>query len=266
MQTLRALDGPTRVLVTAVLAVLTAGFVVSELYVADTLRRAGGGLGLRAVTLTYHGDPTSSVLEHKATGSMRRYFSAFEDAQQLTDDERADLERVVAWAKAGAPEAEYWDLAARRKAPGPILTIFTRRGCLECHSPLATVVGNKRDSPLDTYADARRQAQPERGMETRRLLLLSHVHLLGLGVVFLLTGAAAVATSCAPRVRASAAVVGPLGALLTIGGWWLTRAYGLLGAPLVLLGALLMALGFCASLTLALVEMWVNMKRTNRGH
>jgi len=253
---LRRLDLAGRLLVTAALVLLTAGFAVSEALIAAFLRTSGGGLGPSAITVVFHGDPTASVLKSKSLGSMRRYFSALEDPEQLTAEEERDLARVVAWAEAGAPEADYWDPLAHRTRPGEVLTIFTRRGCLVCHSPLATVVGNKKDSPLDSYPDVRRLAAPDRGMDPRRLLMLTHVHLLGIGLVFVLTGVLVVSTSLSLRTRAGVALAGPLGLLLSVGGWWATKAGGGAFSALALSGGLLMSAAFAISAVLVMVETW----------
>jgi hypothetical protein len=250
------LDLAGRLLVTAALVLLTAGFAVSEALIVAFLRASGGGLGPSAITAAFHGDPTASVLKSKSLGSMRRYFSALENPEQLTAEEEHDLERVVAWAEAGAPEDDYWDPLARRARPGEILTIFTRRGCLVCHSPLATLVGNKKDSPLDSYPDARRLAAPDRGMDPRRLLMLTHVHLLGIGLVFVVTGALMVSTSFSLRTRAVLALAGPLGLLSSVGGWWATKAGGSGLSWLVLTGGVLMSAAFAASVLAIVVETW----------
>jgi hypothetical protein len=258
---LHRLDLPARLLVTSALSVLTAGFVVSELFVAQTLRTTGGGLGLRAIGTTFHGDRTTTRLKKMALGSMKRYFSSFEDARRLEPEEQADLDRLLAWSDAGAPESDYWDSSERRRKPGPILRLLQRHGCLDCHSATATTIGNKKDSPLDSYAEVRRFTEPDHGMDQRRLLMLSHVHLLGMGFLFLLLGAAVAASGWPARARAALIVSGPLAVLLTVGGWWLVKAEGPLYAPVVLIGGTLMTLTFGAAVTAVLVDLWSQRSR-----
>jgi hypothetical protein len=255
---LRRLDSPERLLATSILLVLAAGFVVSEVYVALTLSASGIDIvGFRAIVATYHGDRSTTRLKKKALGSMQRYFSAFEDPRRLAPDEQADLDRIVSWSDAGAAEAEYWNPIARRSSPGPILSVLRRRGCLDCHSPTATTIGHKRDSPLDTYAAIRRFTQPDQGMDPARLLLISHVHLLGMGMLFLLSGAAVVATRWPPRLRAALAVSGPLSVLATTGGFWAVKYGGPPFALLVLIGGVGMAFAFLGSVLAALLDLWL---------
>jgi hypothetical protein len=252
------LDAPAKWLSTSLVAVLGAGFLVSELYIVTTIAPADGrpGVSLDDVTFTYHGDRTMSVLKAKAQGTMKRYFSAAEDPRRLTPEEQADLERLAAWSETGAPEVDFWDPAARRKKPGPILLLLERHSCLDCHSPLSTTIGNKKDSPLTTYADVARYAQPGTGMATRRLLALSHIHLLGIGLIFLLTGAAVSRTRFSQRLRAGLVVAGPASVLMSIGGWWAVKYGGALFSPLVVLGGLAMLVAFACSATAVLVDLW----------
>ena len=249
MGSLSALDLPRKLLLTSLLAVLSAGFVVSDIYVLHTLTAAGGaaGLSLDSITNTFHGDRTTTPLKRKALGAMKRYFSAFEDATRLTAAEEADLARVVAWSDAGAPEAEY---------AGAVRPVLQRHGCLDCHAAGATTIGNKKDSPLDTYPALARFTRPDEGIPFGRLLLLSHIHLFGMCFIFLLTGAAVAATRFSSAARAALMAAGPAAVLLTVGGWWLVKYGGGEWSVLVAAAGVVMAVAFAASVLAALYDLW----------
>ncbi|MGD0092987.1 MAG: hypothetical protein ABSE73_23995 [Planctomycetota bacterium] len=266
---LHALDLPRKLLLTAVLAVLAAGFAAGEGCVFHQLalplspspprEGVGGGGGkpssiLDAITFTFHGNRARTRLKEKALGSMRRFFSAFEDATVLSAEEQADLDRVLAWNDAGAPEGEFLRAEQGRT---PIFVILERRGCLSCHASGAAAIGNKKDSPLTTYAGVARFTSPDQGLDAARLLLLTHVHLLGLAVIFLITGAAVGATLWPVWLRGTLMAAGPLGVLATVGGWWAVRYGGAPWAPLVFLGGILMVAGFGLSVLAALYDLWL---------
>lgn len=253
---LHALDLTRKLLLTSVLAVLAAGFVAGEACVFHRTGGAGGkpGLSLDGITFTFHGNRGATRLKEEILGPMKRYFSAFEDATSLSAEEQADLERVLAWNDADAPEMEFLRC---EQGKTPIYAIFERRGCLSCHASGATTIGNKKDSPLTTYAGIARFTRPDCGMEPDRLLVLSHVHLLGAALIFLFTGAALAATLWPVPVRCALAVGGPLSALIATLAWWAVKYGGAAWAPLVLVGGALMTLCFALSIVGVLYDLWL---------
>ena len=108
MPTLSSLSLPWKLLITLFLIVLSSGFVVSELYLMHTTEMADGkpGMSLDDITFTFYGDKTRTRLKSQALGPMKKYFSSEEEPEKLTADEQADMQKLIAWNDAGAPEAE----------------------------------------------------------------------------------------------------------------------------------------------------------------
>ncbi|MCU0241236.1 MAG: hypothetical protein MUF51_02295 [Vicinamibacteria bacterium] len=256
--TLTTLDLAIKLLLSTVLTSLMAGFIVSEAYVARTLHLEDGqpGLSLADIIYKFHGDRTMSPLKRQSLGSMKRYFSASEDPRRLADEEQADLDTLVAWSERGAPERDYWDPELKRKKPGAIYRILERHACLDCHAPTSTTIGNKKESPLNTFAAIRRFTAPDQGMDVGRLLLLSHIHLPAITLLFLFTGLLCAHSRRSQRTRSALAMSGPLAVIITITGFWVTKLWGPAGAWIVLSGGVAMPLIFALSTILILVDLW----------
>jgi mono/diheme cytochrome c family protein len=262
MTPLPSLELPWKLLITLFLIVLSSGFVVSELYLMHTTEMADGkpGMSLEDITLTFHGDPKATRLKHMVLGPMKKYFSD-DESTTLKAAEQADLDAVVAWSDNKAPEIQYWDPVEKDKKPAAIFNIFNDHNCFNCHAPDATMKGNKKDSPLDTYAGVSKFTKPNTGMDTGRLLMLSHVHLLGMGMMFLLAGAA-VALTVWPKWIRCALIVGGLSSILfDIFGWWGVKYGGGAWSPVVMVGGILMAASFGGSVFVAMYDMWMRKRQ-----
>ena len=254
MPTLPGLSLPWKLLISMFLIVLSSGFVVSELYLMHTTEMADGkeGMSLDDITLTFHGGQGKTRLKTQALGAMKKYFSAEEEPTKLTADEKADLDKVVEWNDKGAPENEYWDLTEKEKKPGPIFSIMEKH-CFDCHSP----EGKKKDIPFNTFSGVKKFTKPDTGMDTGRLLMLSHVHLLGMGMMFLLAGAF-VAASVWPAWIRAVVIVGGLGSvLIDIFGWWGVKLGGASYSPVVMFGGVLMGGCFAAAVFIAFFDLWI---------
>ena len=257
---LNTLQLPWKLLITCFLIVLSSGFMVSELYlVATTVTDRTKGISMSDITLSFHGDETKTKLKAQVLGPMKQYFSETQDVAALTPDDLKDIERVVAWNDSGALEPVYWDpkLKDKDKNPNSISRVLSNHGCFDCHSADATMKGNKKDSPLDTFAGISKFTKPDTGMSVNRLLMLSHVHLLGMGMMFLLSGAAVAATLWPTWVRCTLIVGGLSSVLIDIFGWWGVKWFGAPLAPVVMAGGMLMAACFGGSVLAAMYDLWI---------
>ena len=265
MQHLDEFDLPRKLLVTLFLAVLSCGFGVAHLYLQFTMARASGEErwlpSLRDITLYFHGERSRTRLKHMVTGPMKEYFSADNTPERLSPEEQADLDAVLAWNDRGAPEAEYWN-PQKHDEHRQISEILFRRGCLDCHVREAAAAEAKPDSPLDTYPGISRFVRPDTGMDPGRLLMLSHVHLLGMALMFLGVGAALSATRWAAWLRASLICGCFASILLDIGGWWAVKYGGAGYAWTVLAGGLLMGVLFGWSVLATGWDMWRKKSRS----
>jgi hypothetical protein len=261
MPHLHSLDTPWKLLVTFFLIVLTCGFVVSELYVMHTTEPMDGkeGMSLDDITYMFHGDKKKTTLRKQVLGGMKKYFAEGGELKNLTQEDQADIDAVIAWNDAGATEAGYWDPEKKQddKNPRAIINILYNNSCLDCHAPDATMKGNKRNSPLDTFEGISKFTKPDPGMDEGRLLMLSHVHLLGMGMMFLLAGAAVASTLWPAKLRSALIVGGMLSILVDIFGWWGVKYGGAAWSPVVMAGGMLMAVCFGASVFAAMYDLWL---------
>jgi hypothetical protein len=269
MKKLSQLELPFKLLVTMFLIVLSCGFAVAHLYLQFTTEMADGkpGLGLDDITYTYHGNPTATTFKHFATGPMKKYFSEVEDDTKLNAEEIADFEQVIKWNDEGAKEAGYWDpeLKGADKNPKSVYRILLNRGCLDCHAADATMKGNKKDSPLDSFANISKFTKPDTGMPVGRLLALMHIHLLGMGMMVTLVGTAVAFTSWPTKVRCALIVGGLSSVLFDVLGWSAVKFGGGTFSPLVMLGGGLMAAYFAISVPASLYDIWLRKTKPEDG-
>lgn len=255
---LAQLDFPWKLLISMFLIVLTSGFIVSELYLKHTTELADGkeGLSLDDITIQFYGSEVPK-LKMQVNGPMKKYFSSAEDANKLKPEEQADIEKIVAWIDRGAPESEYEVKDDKEKNRGTISYILNMRGCLDCHAPDSTMKGNKHDSPLDTFEHVSKFTKRDMGIDKGRLLSLSHIHLLGMGMMFLLAGAAVAMTQFPAKLRALIIFGGQLSILLDIFGWWGVKWYGAPVSPVVMASGILMVVSFVLSVLAAFWDLWI---------
>jgi hypothetical protein len=91
--------------------------------------------------------------------------------------------------------------------------------------------------------------------------MLSHVHLLGMGMMFLLAGAA-VALTVWPKWIRCALIVGGLSSILfDIFGWWGVKYGGSAWSPVVMVSGILMAASFGGSVFVAMYDMWMRKRQ-----
>jgi hypothetical protein len=120
----------------------------------------------------------------------------------------SEVNAIRTWALAGAPR-EGW------KAVRPI---FASR-CVVCHGP----EGEKEDVPLVEYGDVTSHNRPEPLVTKKRLVALTHIHVLAMGAMFGLLGGVFSLTSFPSRLKTAAVVLPFAGMTLDFSGWWLAR-------------------------------------------
>ena len=253
------LEMPWKILASGFLMVLSGGFFTAHMLLDYSVAGASGNPSpiptLEDITAHYHGKPNSNRLKTMSLGAMKKYFSDSGKSETLSKEEQANLDTVVKWSEAGGPEAEFWTLDPEKPGeykPGPILTIF-ENNCTECHSPK----GKKADAPLDTFKGATKFTKPDPGMDMGRLLTISHIHLLGMSLMFLGAGLFFAATRYPSNLRSVLIGLGFISIALDIGGWWLVKLYGALFAPVVMAGGILMGVAFALIVFLTLRDIWV---------
>ena len=219
-----------RVFASAVLATLGIGFLLSLVYLwAREIRpqRQQGKKMIETVVHTYHGAPDLPRLISALHGSMAPFVNAEE------------LAAIEAWAEAGAGEDAY------KTTVEPIVA----RNCASCHAE------GKYPPTLATYTQVADLARADRGMDLQKLARMTHVHLLGIPLLFYILGALFVRTRYREWLKAVLVVVPFVGILWDISHWWLTRSdpSQALG---VIVGSTLMSLGFATQWFMTMWDIW----------
>ncbi len=232
MPTLTQLPLAFRALFTSFLVLLGIAYLMALSYmflaVVEPHKAMGKGL-IEGIETQYHGDPTSSRMEAALRGSM------------ASNIEPVDRDRVLAWVHNGAPEATY-----------PMLKPIFDSNCVACHSAESGMP----IPPLDSYEGVREVSRTDQGPTVTQLARVSHVHLFGISIFFLLTGGIFALSSTPPWFRATVVVLPYVAIVFDIGSWWLTKFFPVFGV-IVVMGGALMALSMGLQVLMSLWEMWL---------
>ena len=234
---LRELSLPLRALFTSFLLLMGIGYLMalSYLFLVDVEPHQKMGMGLvSGIAMKYHGDASGTRLEAALRGSM---------AGQISDDER---ERIIRWIRAGAPEAGY-----------PTIKPILDKNCVSCHSARSGL-----PVPLlDSLPELRKVIQIDTGPSIAQLARISHVHLFGIGIIFLLTGIIFAMSDTPVWFRVSLLVLPYLGIVADIGSWWLTKGLPAFGID-VLIGGAIIGLSMGVQILVSLWQMWLPALRS----
>lgn len=229
---LRELPLPFRALFTSFLVLIGSAYLMALSYmflaIIEPHQKMGMGL-VQGIEMKYRGDPTSSRLESALRGPM------------AGNIDPPDRDRVLEWVHNGALESEYTK----------VKPIFDSR-CVACHSAQSGLP----IPPLDSYAGVQKVAETDRGPTVTDLARVSHVHLFGISIFFLLTGAIFALSRIAAWVRVTMVVLPYLSIVADIGSWWLTHYFAVFGI-VVVIGGVIMALALAFQIIISLWEMWL---------
>jgi hypothetical protein len=160
--TLGTLSLTYRVLFTGFLLVVGLGLCMAGAQIMLTHGMADGkpGLSMDDIVYSYYGNRSGSKLESALTGKMK-------------DKAPADINfTLIKWVRNDAPAAE-WDKV------GPLFEKY----CASCHDAES---GLPEVSKLDV---AKSLAEIDHGASIATLTRVSHIHLFGIGFIFLFVGA-----------------------------------------------------------------------------
>lgn len=237
---LRELPLTFRALFTSFLILIGTAYLMalSYMFLAIIEPHQKMGMGLVAgIEMKYHGSPDSSRLESALRGPM------------AGNIDQPDRDRVLEWVHNGALESDY-----PRVKP-----IFDSR-CVGCHSAQSGLP----IPPLDNYAGVEKVAETDRGPTITDLARVSHVHLFGISIFFLLTGAIFALSRIATWARVAIVVLPYLSIVADIGSWWLTKFHPAFGIVVVVGGAVMgAALGL--QIFISLWEMWLPTPWSRKG-
>jgi hypothetical protein len=231
---LRSLPIAFRALFSSFLILIGAGYLMalSFMYVVVIQPHQQMGQGLVAgISDQYHGLPNGKTLiESALMGPMADKISV------------ADRTTILQWVHDGA-KAEGYPKAA------PIFAA----NCIGCHMADAHSI-----PPLTSFEAVQKVAKSDTGTSLADLAEVSHIHLFGISIIFLLTGAIFALSETPIWVRVSLVVVPYLTILMDIGSWWFTKYLDpAFFAYVVVVGGACMGLALAAQIFIALWEMWI---------
>jgi len=230
--TLRALPAPLRVLFSCFLVTIGLGYLAAIYYLflsqVDPHRQMGMS-ALAAVTVKYYGDRANTRLESALRGSM---------AARLPEAER---DAIVGWLRAGATQDGF-------EGVQPLLD----RYCAACHSPKSGLPV----PPLTSFDEVKKLAVVDTGPSLGELARVSHVHLFGISLIFLLTGGIFALSRISWKWRAPLLALPYATIWADIGAWWITKVEPVF-AWVVIGGGALMGVALAVQIAVPLWEMWL---------
>jgi hypothetical protein len=160
-------------------------------------------------------------------------------ADKLTTEER---DQVFQWIRVGATADGYAKIE-------PILT----QKCGICHSARSGLP----ISPLTSFEDVQKVTKTDTGLSLLQLAKVSHIHLFGISIMFVLTGAIFSLSATPVWFRVVVLVVPYLAIIMDIGSWWATKYYDPVFAYIVLVGGAFMGLAMACQIFVSLWDMWI---------
>ena len=232
MISLRDLPLTLRALFSSFLIVIGIGYLMalSYLFLVDIEPHHEEGQGpVEGISAKYHGS-TDTRLEAALKGTM---------ADKLTSEER---DRVFQWIRDGATADDYSKIE-------PILT----QKCATCHSAQSGMP----ILPLTSFEDVEKVTTPDTGVSMLQLARVSHIHLFGISMMFVLTGAIFSLSATPIWFRVTVVVIPYLAIIMDIGSWWATKYYDPVFAFIVLIGGAFMGLAMACQILVSLWDMWI---------
>jgi hypothetical protein len=222
-----------RALFSSFLILIGIGYLnaVAYLFLVDIQPgRAAGERVVESISEKYHGSTSGTRLEAALRGTM---------ADKVTAEER---DQIFQWVRDGATRDGY----------AKVESIFTQK-CAPCHSPQSGLPV----PPLTSFEEVQKLTVADTGLSLLQLARVSHIHLFGISIIFLLTGAIFSLSATPAWLRVSLLVFPYLTIIMDIGSWWVTKYYSALFAYIVIIGGALMGLALAGQILISLWEMWV---------
>jgi hypothetical protein len=195
--------------------------------------------------------------------------------EELRSEREGERLGVLEWISSGASRAAFQEdnhVLSARLAKHPVTPEFVERGadrtkrlkiativatrCARCHSESRS--GSAAQVPLDTWEQVHEYCEvhtTDGGTSVKKLALSSHVHLLGLAMLYGMTGLIITLTTYPAWLRA---VLGPLpivAQVADIAFWWLGRLDPLYAKAVVFAGSAA-ALGLVLQICLSLFDLF----------
>jgi hypothetical protein len=241
MISLGTLPVTLRALFSSFLIIMGIGYLtaLSYLFLVDVEPHQKMGQGVvEGISTKYHGSLKGTRLEAALMGSM---------ADKLSPDER---DQVLQWIHAGATADDYAKVE-------PIL----KKNCGACHSAQSGLP----IAPLTSFEDVEKIAKTDTGSSLLQLARVSHIHLFGISIIFVLTGAIFSLSETPAWFRIIIVVIPYLAILMDIGSWWATKYFNPAFAYVVLLGGAFMGVAMACQILVSLWDMWIGPLKVLAG-
>ncbi len=221
-----------RVLYTAVLALMGAGYLFAGIYLYHSHSGRDGDpktLSYQDVVIAYSGSGQGSKLEAALRGPM---------AAMLPADESKS---VIGWVQGGAERSAY---------ESDIKGVLEKR-CASCHDG-----SNPHLSNLVGFENVKKTAEQDTGTDVFTLVRVSHIHMFGMTFIFFIMGQIFSHAYIRPVWFKSVVVVLPFIAIvLDVSSWYFTKIYKPF-AYVVMLGGGIMALSFTFMGAVSMFQLW----------
>ena len=229
--TLRTLSASMRALFTCFLITTGIGYIAALLYLflvdIDPHRKMGMSAA-EGITMKYHGQTGNTRLESALRGSM---------SDKVTPGEK---QKIIQWVGGGASIGDF-DM---------VKSIF-EKNCIVCHNATSGLPV----PPLTSFEEVRKLVEVDTGSSISQLARVSHVHLFGISIIFLLTGGIFALSEISGKLRLTIIALPYLAIWADIGSWWLTK-YQPVFAYVVIIGGGVMGAALGAQICISLWEMW----------
>ncbi len=227
--TLGKLPLPYKVLFTGFLLVIGLGLMMAGAQIMLTHGMADGkpGLSKEDIVYSYYGNRSGSKLESALTGKMK---------SKAPDDVRFVL---IQWARDEAPMDQWGKV-------GPLL----EQHCSNCHDA---------ESGLDQVAKpevAQKLAEVDHGASISSLTRVSHIHLFGIGFIFLFVGWIFAMAEFDHRWKLILIATPFVFLIADILSWWLTKFWPGF-AWLTMIGGFGYSLASTVMVMASLAQMWL---------
>jgi hypothetical protein len=225
------LDTPVKILFTGYLSTVAVGYLVALIQIMFTHGMADGkfGLSIDDIVYSYYGNRSGSMIETKLNGSMK---------DNASEQERFD---IIQWVRDGAEQDEYADSGTEK---------IIQERCVMCHNKDAAI------PDLSDFKVLKELTKEDQGATFGSLTRVSHIHLFGIGFIFMFVGLIFSFTETSTIKYKSIAIGMPyLFLLVDIVSWWLTKLNPMF-AWLVIIAGAGMAISFAFMWIISVLEMW----------
>jgi len=228
---LRKLEVPLKVLFTGYLTTVAVGYFVALVQILFTHGMADGkfGLSIEDIVYSYYGNRSGTMLETKLNGSMK--------------ENAGEMERfaIIQWVRDGADRKEYVESGVEK---------IIQERCVMCHNKTASV------PDFTDFNVLKELSRQDEGATFGSLTRVSHIHLFGIGFIFMFVGLIfSFSETSTVKYKCIAIGMPYIFLMVDILSWWLTKLHPMF-AWLVVLAGTGMAISFFFMWIVSIAEMW----------